>query len=192
MTQEEIAYNTKQMLAAALKKLMGQKPLQKITITELAAECDVNRKTFYYHFQDINDLLKWMLEQEVVEVVRQFDLVADFQEALQFVVDYVEQNAHLLNCAYDYLGRDGLKRFLYADLIFLVESMVLEYETELSITLPENYRKMLTALLAEGIAGILIEWFREPKQYNKEEMVRSVSSIVHAIVPAAVRAGGET
>lgn len=49
---------------------MRRKPFSKITVSELIKTCNVNRKTFYYHFEDIYDLLKWMLEQEAVAVVR--------------------------------------------------------------------------------------------------------------------------
>ena len=32
---------------------MEKKPLSKITVSEIIADCGVNRKTFYYHFEDI-------------------------------------------------------------------------------------------------------------------------------------------
>ena len=58
------------VLCDGLKELMRRKPFSKITVSELIKTCNVNRKTFYYHFEDIYDLLKWMLEQEAVAVVR--------------------------------------------------------------------------------------------------------------------------
>ena len=80
----------------------------------------MNRNSFYYHFEDIYALFKWMLEQEAVEVVKQFDLVLDYREAIQFVMDYVSENRHMVNGAYDAMGREGLKRFFYADFIDIV------------------------------------------------------------------------
>lgn len=102
---------TKRALAASLKKLMNRKPLSKITINEIVQDCGVNRNSFYYHFEDIYALFKWMLEQEAVESVRQFDLMLDYREAIQFVMDYVSENRHIVNGAYDAMGREGLKRF---------------------------------------------------------------------------------
>ena len=80
-------------------------------MSEIIADCNVNRKTFYYHFEDIYDLLKWTLEQEAIDVVKNFDLLIDYEDAIRFVVEYVNKNAHILNCAYDSMGRDELKRF---------------------------------------------------------------------------------
>ena len=75
MTHDEISLQTKQKLATSLKKFMTLKSLNKITVTDIIKDCNVNRKTFYYHFEDIYDLLKWILEQEAVEVVKKFDLM---------------------------------------------------------------------------------------------------------------------
>ena len=51
---------TKQALEASLKKLLLEKPLDRITIQDLAADSGISRMTFYYHFQDIYDLVEWV------------------------------------------------------------------------------------------------------------------------------------
>ena len=55
---------TKRALAASLKKLLAQKPLSKITIADITEDCGINRMTFYYHFQDIYDLIDWICQEE--------------------------------------------------------------------------------------------------------------------------------
>ena len=84
--------NTKKMLSSSLKKFMLKKPLSKITVSEIVADCGINRKTFYYHFEDISDLLKWTLEQEAFDIVKKFDLIHDTEEVISFVLTYVEEN----------------------------------------------------------------------------------------------------
>ena len=41
---------TKQALEASLKHLLLQKPLDKITISDLTKDCGISRMAFYYHF----------------------------------------------------------------------------------------------------------------------------------------------
>ena len=53
MRNEEISLRTKKALAEALKNAMKSKKFSAITISEIVEACEVNRKTFYYHFQDI-------------------------------------------------------------------------------------------------------------------------------------------
>ena len=47
---------SKRMIREALYRLMQEKPLNKITVTEICAEADVNRSTFYAYYTDIYDL----------------------------------------------------------------------------------------------------------------------------------------
>lgn len=96
MTHEETSLRTKKALCDSLKNLMKHKPFSKITISELIRDCNINRKTFYYHFEDIYALLQWILEQEAVEVVKQFDLFTDVEDAFAFIIDYVEQNSFFI------------------------------------------------------------------------------------------------
>ncbi|MDK2904739.1 MAG: hypothetical protein PWR12_815 [Eubacteriaceae bacterium] len=50
---------TKRALEASLKNLLLKKPLDKITISDIANDCGISRMTFYYHFKDIYDLVEW-------------------------------------------------------------------------------------------------------------------------------------
>lgn len=47
---------TQDQLKAALVRLLGQMPLDQITVTAICQEADVNRGTFYAHYRDQNDL----------------------------------------------------------------------------------------------------------------------------------------
>ncbi len=61
---------TRQRLRQGLVKLMRAKNIQDITVTELCAECDINRSTFYLHYSDVYELLK-AIEAELLEVFAQ-------------------------------------------------------------------------------------------------------------------------
>ena len=43
---------TKRALAESLKKLLLEKPLDRITVSDITEDCGVSRMTFYYHFKD--------------------------------------------------------------------------------------------------------------------------------------------
>ena len=55
---------TKLALEAALKKELLTKPLDKITINDLAEDCGISRMAFYYHFKDIYDLVEWVCVED--------------------------------------------------------------------------------------------------------------------------------
>lgn len=56
---------TKGALADALKKLCRERPLEKISISDITSECGLNRQSFYYHFQDKYELLDWIYYNEL-------------------------------------------------------------------------------------------------------------------------------
>ena len=186
MTHNETSLQTKKALCTALKNAMKHKSFSKITVSELIQDCSLNRKTFYYHFQDIYDLLKWMLEQEAFEVVKEFDLLNDCNDAFNFVIDYVENNSFFLNCIYDSVGRDELKRFFYNDFIGVVDSMIRSTEKQLDINIPDEFRSFLCDFYTEGIAGMLINLFQHPDKYTKTDLLKYLSVIINNSIPAAI------
>lgn len=187
MTHEEATLKTKQALAASLKKLMTQKPLNKITVNEIITDCNVNRKTFYYHFTDIYDLLKWMLEQEAVEVVKSYDLRYDYEAAMRFVIDYIEKNAHILNCAYTSMGREEMKHILKKDFIEVVTSVVEGFEHELNIALAPDYKAFVCEFYTEAMASTLVSMFANPGARSSDTLVSYVSTILKVSIPAILK-----
>lgn len=51
--------DTKDAIAAAFWALVEQKDVDKITVSDLAKACSITRQAFYYHFQSIDDMLKY-------------------------------------------------------------------------------------------------------------------------------------
>lgn len=61
MRKQDVSDMTKHELARALFDLMMEKPLDKITVTELVAACDFPRSTFYYHAHDVYEFASWAI-----------------------------------------------------------------------------------------------------------------------------------
>ncbi len=188
MTHEETSLQTKKSLSTALKHQMEKKPLRKITVNDIITDCGLNRKTFYYHFEDIYDLLKWTLEQDAFEVVRQFDLTLNAEDALRFVMDYVESNSHLLNCAYDSIGRDEMKRFFCDDFTQISRNLIDQTEQENDLHLPEPFKRFLNDFYTHALAGMLVDWFHtRHTPAEKQAMVKNFSFIFRVILPEVLK-----
>ena len=61
---------TKKALADALKELMDTKPFHKISVSDICERCQMNRKSFYYHFKDKYDLMNWIYDTEFIGVAK--------------------------------------------------------------------------------------------------------------------------
>lgn len=186
MKHETAAYNTRRALAAALKRLMAQKPIASITVSELAAACGVNRKTFYYHFRDVYELLKWMLEQEAIDVVRRFDLMSEYEDAIEFVMDYVDLNRPMIASMLDSFGRGMLKKFFYDDFIGIMGRLVDEAALRMGSAPPREYRDFVCTFYTEAVAGMLIEWCEDWVGCDRARVARYISEIFGASLPAVL------
>ncbi len=186
MKHEITSMNTKKTLSASLKKIMEYKKLSKISVSEIIADCGLNRKTFYYHFQDIYALLKWTLEQETIEVLKNFDLLLNTEEAIVFVIDYVDNNRHILNCAYDSMGRDEMKRFFYADFHDVILSVIERLEKEKNININENFKKYMTTFYTEALAGVLIDYFQHKETHNRDELTKYIAFLLKKTIASII------
>ena len=54
----------KKVIAEAVRTLLFEKKVKKLTVKDIAQECKITRQAFYYHFEDIPELLQWMLEKD--------------------------------------------------------------------------------------------------------------------------------
>lgn len=190
MKYEVTSYNTKKMLAESLKKIMRKKVFSKITVSEIIQDCGVNRKTFYYHFEDIYALLKWIFEDEAIEVVKHFDLAVEYEEAILFIMDYVEQNDYLINCAYDSIGRDELKRFFYIDFSEMVFCIMHIAENETGKVLDGEYKNFLCNFYTEALVGILVEWIKKHETDKRMQVIEYISVTIKSSLIAIVNTYG--
>ena len=85
--------STKEALGAALKKMMAIKPIDKITVKDLAEICNVNRQTFYYHFDDVYDLLEWVFEADAEKNLPHEVKYERWREDVSMFFKYLMQNA---------------------------------------------------------------------------------------------------
>lgn len=179
----------KRMIADSFKRIVQHKSFSKITVKEIIDDCGINRKTFYYHFEDMYALLKWTLEQEAIEIVKQFDLLVEHEEALLFIMDYIDQNDALLNNICDSTARGELKRFFYTDFIDITQSIIDKIEKSEHLSVSKSYKTFLERFYTEALAGILLDWITNPSTRNREETIQYISTVLHSTIPNALHAG---
>ena len=82
---------TKRALGAAVKELLYEKTLDKISVGDICEKCDMNRKSFYYHFRDKYDLVNWIYDVEFIAVMGKKEYPAAW-DLLQDICVYFYEN----------------------------------------------------------------------------------------------------
>ena len=62
-----MAERTKIWIADTMRKLLQQKPIEQIRVTEICRAAEIERPTFYYHFRDKYELMAWMFCQKAFQ-----------------------------------------------------------------------------------------------------------------------------
>lgn len=192
MKHEIISLNTKKMLASSLKKLLESKPLPKVTVSEIITDCKVNRKTFYYHFENVYALLNWMLKQEAIEVIKQMDLITDYEETIYFVLDYIDENEIILKNIYHFMGKDELLQFFHQDFIELSATVIEKAAEKNQINVNREFKDLLSRFYTGAIASLLLERINSKSPHDREKIVQYISLILNnSITNILIAAGSE-
>lgn len=167
---------TKRNLAAVLKEKMAKKPLEQITIQELTEACGMQRRAFYYHFEDIYALVKWMFQEEAISLLQQQEGTLLWQEGLLQLFHYLEENKAVCLCALRSSGHDALKRFFGADLegIFSKEMKKMAWRLDLDLD-PHGIPLFVSAL-----GGIVEAWLLDLLPDTPEKMVSRINGFLQS------------
>lgn len=60
-----MAADMKETIAQAAKELLLDKKIKRLTVKDIVEKCHITRQAFYYHFEDIPALFRWMLERNL-------------------------------------------------------------------------------------------------------------------------------
>ena len=104
---------TKQALEASLKHLLLQKPLDKITISDLTKDCGISRMAFYYHFKDIYDLVEWSCLEDATRALAGKKTYSTWTEGLLQIFEVVYENKPFIMNAYRCISREQIENFLF-------------------------------------------------------------------------------
>lgn len=177
--------STKTILADTLKRLMRDEDLDKITIDELTTTAGVTRNTFYYHFQDIYDLLKWIYDQEIGAPMLRHAQFDEWQSAYSLLLNYILDNREFCIASFHSMGRDLIEKLLnnFAD------EMVRRVIRDVDPNLPQKLADDIANFYGLAIVAQVIMWLMNGLTEPPTALVKRASIMLHGAIRNAVRNG---
>lgn len=174
---------TKRAMSAALKNLLKEKKLNKITVQDIADECGINRQTFYYHFQDIYDLVEWTCIEDTEKVLKENRTYDTWQEGLLSVFDLAKKDKTFIDNIYRSVSLEMLEQYLYRLVYPLLKNVVDEKAN--GQTVREENKKYIADFYKYAFVGVLLEWIRNDMAESPGQIVDRVSRIVGGAIETA-------
>lgn len=184
---ETSSRNTEERLAEVLRQMMEEKPLSKISIRELTERCGMNRKTFYYHFEDIYALLRWTMEHEAQKEFENVEQCKNAEELMLFFIRYADQNRRMTRATFDGMDEGILRRQLYDGFHRVVRLRIEQVEREEELRVPEGYREFVLDFYADALGSCLMRYIQQRQPATQEEMMAYTKRLLQCAVPASLR-----
>ncbi|GJM82929.1 TetR family transcriptional regulator [Paenibacillus sp. HMSSN-139] len=167
---------TKKALAASLKSRMTHTPLNKITVKDLVDDCGLNRQTFYYHFQDIYELLGWIYQTEAVDAIAGERSYRTWTNGFLKIFKYIEDNRAFCLNTLNSLARSHLDSYLYNVTNSLVMGVVEEVSAGMHVD--EADQRFLANFYTLAFTGLIIGWMRDGMKERPERIIEKLSELV--------------
>lgn len=180
-----MAAQTKYAIAEALKQMVKTRPLDKITVTDVAECSGVSRMTFYYYFEDIYDLVRWICQEEGSRAIEGCKSYDHWTEGVRSLCRTVLDNREFVENVYRSVQHDQIEEYLYRVLHHLISGIVREHTEQADI--PEEEREKITDFFAVAFVGIAIKWVKEGFRESPEELTRWLSIIINGQIELAIK-----
>lgn len=168
---------SKKAIEDALISLMAEKPFEKITISSIAEQADVNRGTLYLHYEDKYDLLEQCIENQIQELLISCmaEVSGNFpsKRPLLHTLQYIEEHAFLYQTL---LQNKGVPTFR-EQLLLVIQKSIRDqvYMQEINQNMNED---ILIQFCSSAIIGVIEWWIMHSMPYPAEEVTEQLWTLL--------------
>ena len=160
---------TKILLSKSFKKLLSKKPLNKITVKDIVNDCKLTRQTFYYHFQDIYELLDWTYKNEIGHFLNDSQNNS-WEKVINSILNYIRDNKSMFIYTIQSVGREHFEQALYPDLYEFCKDKISKVSSKADI--PGEKINFLANLQTITLTSIIVQWANNGMKENPDEIVK--------------------
>ena len=175
---------TKKALLSAFGELIEEKPFNKITISDLTKKCGLNRMTFYYHFDNIYELMIWGLEMQMHEASKDCVNYENWKTGYLRIFYFALERQKYIKKIFQTIEQEHLEHYLNK----IVEQMVISVIDDKSNNQAMNEDdKLFTAqICAHVLVGTLVSWVSRGMKEDPEIMVKRTGRLLDGMIEKTI------
>ena len=176
-TDRRVKY-TKMVLRQSLLELLQEQPITKLTVTDLCARADINRNTFYLHYESPFDLLLQIEDELYEEIMRSVERSLSSRTISAFLLEVcqsIQANGDLCKIL---VSEHGDKEFLRRIMHVAHDWSMLEWSAQPS-TLDRAGMELLYLFAANGSIAVIEGWINTGMQKITEEISKLIEKMTH-------------
>lgn len=162
---------TKNAIVSSFKKLAAEKDISEITVVEITNGCGLKRQTFYNHFRDKYDLIKWIYQNEVITKIDNSN--KNWEENFRDMFYYFLENKNMVFNIYNSENQHYILHFIFRQSKPLIRNFIEEKTKNISIS--NSDMDLLTLFYAGSLGAILINWIEFGMPDIVDEIIEKTS-----------------
>ncbi len=176
------AVRSRKMIREAFVALLQEKPIEKITATDIINRSGLNRSTFYAHYPDVKGIID-EITGEVIGLFKQMLAEMDFsrflnepEPNLKKVVAFLAENQEL----YRLMGQSDMSLIYLEEMKKVLIQQVLDAPNLPTGKLSQISVDIRIRMLLSGVIDAYREWLAGGIDYTLEEMTSEVANIIQS------------
>lgn len=155
---------TKKAIIDAFWQLLEERPYSKITVQSIVECCQVNRNTFYYHFQDIPTLAECSIQEWTESVINENCQLGSPANCIIPVTKEIMNRKAAFIHLYHSANRESLMRYLNETSWHIVQFYIENATKRMDV--PAEDRLALTRGYKCAFVGVIIDWLDNGASYD--------------------------
>ena len=176
---------TKMVLKDSFINLLEKKDISQITIKEICEDADINRATFYAHYNDQYDLLR-KIEDELLENINshleelvQKDNTMNAVKSAERIFEYLKENAKLCKLLISERGDFSFQK----QMMMLVYHIIVNELTD-NRKITKEDAEYVYSFTITGCVGIVQKWFDDDMKKSPHDIAEMVIKLTLGLIGA--------
>ena len=166
---------TKKNIREEFIKILNERPLNKITVKDIASACEINRNTFYYYYTDVYALLSELFQTELQTVIDEYNDTFSWEESFTVATKFALENKIAINHVYNSMQREELEDYIYN-----VSGHVMNrYVEKLSdgISASSGDKKLISSFYQCALTEMVLRWIASGMKEDPDTIVRRIGQL---------------
>lgn len=166
---------TKKIIREEFIKILNERPLNKITVKDIASACDINRNTFYYYYTDIYAILSEIFQIELQIVIDEYNDTLSWEESFIVAAKFSLQNKTAIYHVYNSMQKEELEDYLFN----VSGNIMSRYVEKVSdgISASSGDKKLIASFYQCALTEMVLRWIASGMKEDPDTIIRRIGRL---------------
>lgn len=167
---------TKDLIRKEFIRLLNIKKLHNITVTELAKACNIERKTFYYHYDNLTELVKEIFDEELYRVIEEFNETLSWEESFILAAKFILDNKKVVKHIYESDYKIDLEKYIFSISGEIMRKYVIRAAKDTKAQ--EVDIKLIAYFYQCALSSALVQWLATDMKTDPKTITRRIGELM--------------